>query len=110
MGENRKFTSSFEKTKNQVEYKKWCQLHKDYMSLDDFFTLMETKAWMGVFQDFNPREFGADYDIVSIPEDGTPEAEFWLGQIENYRHRIREKLTNQCRNRGLIVDLKGGQK
>lgn len=106
----KRFNTCFLRKKQDVEYKKWCQHHKDFMSLTDCLTLMEAKAWMGAFQDFDPREFGADYDIVPIPEDGTPEAEFWLGRIENYRHRIREKLTNQCRNRGLIVDLKGGQK
>ena len=39
---------------------------------------MERKGNMGSFQSFNPRDFGADYDIVPVPKDNTPEAEFWF--------------------------------
>jgi hypothetical protein len=47
-------------------------------TIDDVLKLMEIKARQLVFQSFNPRDFGADYDIVSIPKDNTPEADFWL--------------------------------
>lgn len=48
------------------------------MTIDDVLTLMEVKGQMGAFQSFNPRDFGADYDIVPVPKDNTPEAEFWF--------------------------------
>lgn len=47
-------------------------------TIDDVLKLMEIKAQMGVFQTFNPRDFGADYDFTPIPKDNTPEADFWL--------------------------------
>lgn len=52
-------------------------------TIEDLLTLMEIKGKQGTFQSFNPRDFGADYDIVSIPKDGTPEADFWLTGIED---------------------------
>ena len=52
------------------------------MTIDDVLTLMEVKGQMGVFQSFNPRDFGADYDIVPVPKDNTPEAEFWFSNKE----------------------------
>lgn len=50
------------------------------MTIDDVLTLMEVKGKMGVFQSFNPRDLEADYDIVPIPKDNTPEAEFWFNE------------------------------
>lgn len=51
-------------------------------TINDVLTLMEIKGKQGTFQSFDPRDFGADYDIVSIPKDGTPEADFWLTGIK----------------------------
>lgn len=50
------------------------------MTIDDVLTLMEVKGKMGIFQSFNPKDFGADYDFIPIPEDNTPEAEFWFNE------------------------------
>ena len=56
----------------------YAEFSKKYeTSLDDLFCLMELKGAMGCFQDLDPRDFGADYDIVPIPIDGTPEADYW---------------------------------
>ena len=43
---------------------------------------------MGVFQSFDPREFGADYDIVNIPRDTDENAAFWNvgSQINDYQN------------------------
>ena len=46
----------------------------------DVLKLMEIKSKQLVFQSFDPKDFGADYDIVSIPKDNTPEADFWLNE------------------------------
>lgn len=48
------------------------------MTIDDVLTLMEIKASTGAFQTFDPRDFGADYDFVPVPLDGTPEADYWM--------------------------------
>ena len=60
--------------------KKWMRTHPDSLTIDDFLRFMEIKSQMGIFQSFDPKEFGGDYEIVSIPKDGTPEAEFWFGK------------------------------
>lgn len=65
-------------------YKKLNQRHHKSeavgVTIDEFLKFMELKANTGIFQSFDPRDFGADYDIVPIPKDGTPEAEFWLNE------------------------------
>lgn len=52
-------------------------------SINDLLKFMELMSQTGVFQSFDPRDFGADYDIVPIPKDGTPEAKFWLNEQSN---------------------------
>lgn len=56
-------------------------------TLDELLQLMLIKGKMGVFQSFDPREFGADYDIVNIPRDTDENAAFWNvgSQINDYQ-------------------------
>lgn len=80
---SREFNTSYkrrlEEQKNQRLIEKWKKDHPGELTLDDVLQLMLIKGRMGVFQSFNPRDFGADYDVVNIPKDGTPEADYWLG-------------------------------
>lgn len=48
-------------------------------TIEDLLQLMELKASMGTFQSFNPKDFGADYNLVPIPKDETLEANYWFG-------------------------------
>lgn len=50
------------------------------VTLDDVFQLMAIKAKFGHFQSLNPRDFGADYDMVPIPREDTKEASFWFNE------------------------------
>lgn len=94
----RQFDAAFKKHQDRVAYErakriqelkrqeKLSQPHSRWeatgMTIDDVLTLMEVKGQMGVFQSFDPRDFGADYDIVPVPQDNTPEAEFWFSNKE----------------------------
>ena len=64
--------------KYQRLIKKWNKDHNSKRTLDDVFQLMLIKGRMGAFQSFDPKDFGADYDQVPLPKDGTDEAEFWF--------------------------------
>lgn len=93
----RQFNAAFQQKQEQQEYERKKRL-MEYerklkrlnskrfetkgMTLEELFTLMEVKGQMGVFQSFNPRDFGADYDIVPVPRDNTPGAEFWFSNKE----------------------------
>ena len=67
--------TTYEKLLFKMQYKEFSKKYET--TLDDLLRLMEIKGMMGCFQNFDPRDFGADYDIVPIPLDGTPEADYW---------------------------------
>ena len=46
-------------------------------TLNDLLELMTLKSKLKSFQSFDPRDFGADYDIIPIPKDNTKEATYW---------------------------------
>lgn len=75
------------KMEYEREYKRLNQPHHSSeavgMTIDDFLKFMELKAQTGIFQSFDPRDFGADYDIVPIPRDNTSEYEYWFGESNN---------------------------
>lgn len=45
--------------------------------LKDLLNLMLIKGRMGCFQDIDPRELGANYDLIPIPADNTEESRYW---------------------------------
>lgn len=75
------------KIRKELETKRLNQKHHSSeaagTTIEEFLKFMELKAKMGIFQSFDPRDFGADYDIVSIPLDNTPEYEYWFGESNN---------------------------
>lgn len=75
----RQFNTAYKRAieKNELEKMKKQQPGRK-TSIDKLLKLMEVKGQMGAFQSFNPRDFGADYDIVPVPKDNTTEAEFWF--------------------------------
>lgn len=70
--------AAYERLLAKKRYEKYLKDHPNQMRLEDLFKFMEIKGKMGIFQSFNPRDFGADYDIVSVPKDNTPEADYWM--------------------------------
>lgn len=80
----RTFNSAYQKLliKREAERlrRQWDREHPGETTLEDLFEMMAIKGRMGIFQSFDPKEFGADYDIVPVPRDGTDEAEFWFGE------------------------------
>ena len=91
----RDFSSTYHKRLNKIQLQKQLENIKKRIkpsksrwvsttsTIFDVLKLMEIKSQMGVFQSFDPKDFGADYDIVPIPKDNSNDAEFWLGQINN---------------------------
>lgn len=45
------------------------------MTIEDVLVLMEIKSKSGAFSCINPRDLGADYDLVPIPNDDDP---YWF--------------------------------
>lgn len=70
--------TAYERLLAKERYEKYLKEHPNQMRLEELFTFMEIKGKMGIFQSFNPRDFGADYDIVSVPKDNTSEADYWM--------------------------------
>lgn len=87
----RNFSSTYHKHLNKIKIENAIKEQKSSVThssrwesssatIFDVLKLMEIKSKQLVFQSFNPKDFGADYDIVSIPKDNTPEADFWLNE------------------------------
>ena len=80
MAEARNFNTAYQKMIDNRSVENWIKAHPDSITLDELFQFMLIKGKMGTFQSFDPKDFGANYDLVPIPRDGTPEAEYWFGR------------------------------
>lgn len=82
--------TTYQKLLERREFeKRYAEYQSRYeTTLDELLQLMLIKGKMGVFQSFDPREFGADYDIVNIPRDTDKDAAFWNvgSQINDYQN------------------------
>lgn len=81
--------TTYQKLLEKREFeKRYAEYQSQYeTTLDELLQFMLIKGKMGVFQSFDPREFGADYDIVDIPKDTDKDAAFWNvgSQINDYQ-------------------------